>query len=186
MTAAQPKLFGSTAEQDFKRLIRSRYDAMVKRFSEKRDKNNRITRHGRIVPFSLQQFQAWVLEALGGKADGAVRCYYQCGDWITLHTMVLDHRHPVSLGGSLALTNLVACCDSCNALKGGLSEQDFGSLRNALGQQLSPFGMQEVTSRLRKSVKLAAGVRWAQKQKRKQALAAPSTAAQQEMDQDEF
>lgn len=182
-TAAQPVLFGSTAEKDFKRLTSSRYHTMVDRFKEKRDKNKRITRHARIVPFTDKQYQAWVLEQMGGKFDGARRCYYECGEWINVNTMVNDHRHPVSLGGSLGLENLVACCKACNDLKGKLPEKDFIALKDALLHCLTPFGAQEVTSRLRKAVSLAAGARWGQK-KAQQQHQGPTNPAMQERDDD--
>ena len=183
--AAQPVLFGSTGEKDFHRLTSSRYSTMVKRFAEKRSRKNpsRIIRHGRIVPFTLKEYQAWVLKQLGGKPDGVGRCFYSdypflqghdCEQWIDLKSMVGDHVEPVSLGGSLSLDNYVGCCKACNDFKSKLPANDFRALREAL-KQLSPYGQREVVSRLRKSVALAAGT-WAKKQ------AAP----QQEIDDDDF
>jgi hypothetical protein len=54
----------------------------------------------------------------------AYRCRY-CGSYKTL---TLDHLIPVSQGGDNSDENLVACCKSCNSLKGTRTPQEAGMI----------------------------------------------------------
>lgn len=54
--------------------------------------------------------------------DGS--CAY-CQSSLTKYTVTLDHVIPKSAGGSDDLDNLVACCKSCNTLKGAMPLDEF-------------------------------------------------------------
>lgn len=106
------------------------YKSMVKRFAEKRNKNNVVTRYRQQVPFTLEQFRQKVLADLGGET-GATKCPY-CGSFINADTFVTDHATPVGRGGGLGLDNLVLCCDDCNRIKGKLTLNEYLALRKGL------------------------------------------------------
>jgi len=44
----------------------------------------------------------------------------------------LDHRQPISRGGSAGLDNLALSCGSCNRVKGECTAQEFTELRNTV------------------------------------------------------
>ena len=54
-------------------------------------------------------------------------CSY-CGSPVTMETGVADHRAPWRDGGKTVPDNLVACCLSCNHLKGNRTEAEFRAL----------------------------------------------------------
>lgn len=47
-------------------------------------------------------------------------CFY-CGKHLNDENFTIDHVIPLKQGGSDELTNLVACCNECNTLKGNLT-----------------------------------------------------------------
>lgn len=57
------------------------------------------------------------------KAQDGV-CHY-CGQPLAYRDMHLDHRQPVSRGGSHHISNLCATCSTCNLEKGALTEQQY-------------------------------------------------------------
>lgn len=73
-------------------------------------------------PPTRPYLEAW-LRGLGG----ACTCPY-CQNPLTPKTFAVDHRQPVSRGGSSALDNLIPCCKRCNETKGELSEAEFTAL----------------------------------------------------------
>jgi len=120
------------------------------------NKNGRIIRPGRIVPFTLSEFRLWLLEQLGGKPEGSARCSY-CTTPIFADTLRVDHKIPASLGGDLSLSNCCLSCDLCNRAKGQLSADEFHALRLVLDEmlhdgRLSVAGFQDVWKRLRGAV----------------------------------
>lgn len=105
------------------------YHAMRGRFKEKRGaKTGRVTRVGRTVPFTLDEFRCWLASIFGPQVvDGfgnAVRCPY-CGVPIDFLNCSIDHIVPISRGGELGLSNLCACCAECNRAKGSLTGTEF-------------------------------------------------------------
>jgi hypothetical protein len=111
------------------------FSSMVTRFATKKDKNGRVIRHGRLVPFTLDDLRAWVLEKLGGKPDGCGLCHY-CNRPLTAEDFRLDHMIPPRRGGSLGLENLAFACDDDNRAKGGLTESEYNLLREMLDKML--------------------------------------------------
>jgi len=152
-----PKLVESMPLQlAFHTRTASIHSSMVKRFSSKTNKNGRLIRPGRIVPFTLSEFRLWLLEKLGGKAEGSVPCAY-CTSPLYADTLRVDHQVPASRGGSLELSNCVCACDLCNRAKGELSADEFNAVRVVLDEmlhdgRLSIAGFQDVWKRLRGQV----------------------------------
>lgn len=56
-------------------------------------------------------------------------CPY-CSCKITKSSFSLDHRKPISKGGTNHLNNLIACCRSCNSRKGDSSLKNFKTRQN--------------------------------------------------------
>jgi len=132
------------------------YYTQVKDFKEKRNKNGKITRIGRQIPFTLTDFRAWLLERLGDNSEGAVKCAY-CPTIVCAMDLRIDHDEPVSRGGSLGLENLIVCCDVCNREKGELNSSEYRELIVTLDYLLSkgllgPQGYKDVRKRLRGSL----------------------------------
>lgn len=75
------------------------------------------------IPFTPE-----IRDHVWGETEG--HCTY-CGVKLRpFSTFSIDHVTPVSRGGTNDLTNLVACCKSCNSIKG---DRDVGYLRERLG-----------------------------------------------------
>lgn len=149
------------ASFSYHKLFMSRTNSVVRsmqlRFSEKRDKNNRVIRPGRLVPFTVEQFRAHLLKFLGGVEDGVAQCRY-CNSWLNIATVACDHAIPVSRGGSLDLTNIEFPCKPCNNRKGKLMPDEFMALLTGL-EKWPATARNDVLHRLEIAVQLAAGVR---------------------------
>lgn len=104
-----------------------------------------IRRHGRELPFTLDEFRAWAMDRIG---MGAARCYY-CPRPIDVLSFEPDHFNPLELGGGIGLENLVAACEDCNRIKGAMPPTDFVALMDFLDTQLSKVGSADVKKRLR-------------------------------------
>lgn len=52
-------------------------------------------------------------------------CYYCKRDFTDKLWPTIDHKQPLSRGGTNAKKNLVACCRECNERKGCLTEAEF-------------------------------------------------------------
>lgn len=112
-------------------------------------------RFGNILPFELDEFRAWLLAEFGGDEKSAKRCPYCNRAFIDVFNCQIDHRHPVSRGGALHTSNLIACCGHCNDVKGALGAEAFLGLLKYL-QTIDPFDAQEIMRRLEICYKLAA------------------------------
>lgn len=132
------------------------YNAMTKRFQEKRNKNGRILQVGRELPFKLHEFRDWLEEQLGGSASGIVKCAY-CSTFISALDLRVDHRDPVSRGGELGFTNLALACSTCNTEKGELAAEEYVLIIATLDTLLKdgllgPQGYTDVRKRLKGSL----------------------------------
>jgi 5-methylcytosine-specific restriction endonuclease McrA len=143
----------ATLHKEFMSRSSSIYGGMAKRFAEKRNKLNRITRVGRPLPFTVEEFRVWLRLRLGGE-DGKIRCPY-CSQWLLITTIAVDHLQPIARGGTLALDNLGLPCQPCNARKGKLTPDEYKTLYDAL-QKWPAAAAQDVLHRLEIAVQLAA------------------------------
>lgn len=73
------------------------------------------------------------LSLILGRTKG---CCSYCGTPLTLETMTIDHMVPRSKGGSDDVSNLYACCSSCNTAKGPRSIEDLRTSFQLLGTPL--------------------------------------------------
>jgi hypothetical protein len=140
-------------EKAFHSRTASIFSAMVKRFARKCDKNGRVIRHGRIVPFTIEEFRDWLLAHLGGKPGGSVPCYL-CTRPLCSTDFRVEHRVPPRRGGGLGLDNLVPSCDECNRAKGGMTDVEYRNFRIAMDEllrvgKLGVEGYTDVWKRLR-------------------------------------
>ena len=136
----------------FHQRTQSIYDSMRKRFAGKKDKRGRVLRPARLVPFSLAEFRAWLLDKFGNTPEGSTPCAY-CSVPLFAETFRIDHRDPVSRGGELSLSNCMPCCDRCNRMKGSLTAAEFHALKVVLGDllragTLHPAGFSDIEKRL--------------------------------------
>lgn len=87
------------------------------------------------LPFTRQQLWNHVLDQFGDQS--AMRCPY-CVEigrpavMIDLASCVLDHKVPLSHGGTWELSNMLVCCADCNRLKGHLTYPFFIGLMAAI------------------------------------------------------
>lgn len=54
-------------------------------------------------------------------------CFY-CRSELNNSNRTLDHKQPLSLGGTNKISNVVACCKKCNSRKGDMGFEDWCNL----------------------------------------------------------
>ena len=175
---ATPSLPFRSVEAQFMARTGSIYGNMVSRFSEKRNKNGRITRMGFTVPFSREEFRDWLCEQLGGEG-GVKKCTY-CQTFVSAADLVIDHMTPPNRGGSLNFDNLAVCCASCNQVKGGMKAESYVALRTFALLNLDPDCCKDLFKRLQSQMKLATMQRWELAKKFKQKKSAPPPSPEEE------
>lgn len=87
------------------------------------------------------------------RANG--QCEY-CGCLLLLPFGTLDHRLPLSRGGSNRNTNLSWCCWSCNQIKGDIPEITFLKLMAAQKHVADP-PWRPLAALIKQATKLAGG-----------------------------
>lgn len=88
------------------------------------------TKEQRWATYAIQRESLW--------RRGYRHCYY-CEMRLTLargqpHSMTLDHKIPLALGGRNRPENYVAACGPCNAAKGAMTEAEFYRWRRTLAR----------------------------------------------------
>ena len=63
------------------------------------------------------------------KTKNAIPCYY-CGVTTIPSAREVDHKQPLSRGGTHRLENLAVCCPACNGRKYNRTEEEFRCLKN--------------------------------------------------------
>lgn len=150
------------------------YASMKRRIEEKKDKNGRIIRHGRPIPFTYEELLEWIVNKFQRATKSqslecaTIQCRY-CMTLIDCLTAAIDHAIPLRRGGSPGLDNLDPTCRDCNNYKGGLTPTEFIALRAWLAMALCDTAKADIEGRLKKAVQLAASVNWSRKQKAKKA-----------------
>lgn len=140
-------LFSDDSHKIFMTLTGSRYEAMDNRMEKKKLPP---------LPFSKAQFRSHILQLMGGKEDGFIRCRY-CLAHFGIKDIAADHAMPLARGGSPGLDNLEYPCKPCNARKGTMNPSEFLALLAFL--ETIPFARIDILKRLEISVQLAAGQR---------------------------
>ena len=84
-------------------------------------------RHGRDVAEvpSVAELEMWLQGAI------TLGCYY-CMVALTPKNFSVDHKRPVSRGGSNTIENFAQTCLGCNLAKGSMTEHEFQCLRRLL------------------------------------------------------
>lgn len=140
----------------FKERARSLYESLRSRTREKKNKNGRITRKGYELPFSMEEFRAWLLATFHSE-DAPIQDKYT-GEWITLYTCSMDHEIPLRRGGSPGLENLCPLAPANNNCKGKLTPDEFRFFRQCMHDMAARFGntpVADITSRMEKATALA-------------------------------
>jgi 5-methylcytosine-specific restriction endonuclease McrA len=114
----------------FKKRTSSMIGKMRARCTEKRDKRGRVLRVGREIPFSLLDLRVWLLAR--AEAGGNVWLCEYCGKGMVIEEVELDHKVPLSRGGSPDLENLTPSDKLCNKTKGELTSEEYRALREGL------------------------------------------------------
>ena len=113
------------ATKETNRLFKTRtysvYRHMEKRSYEVVQKAMQVS-----LDFTLEEFRAMVELKLGfGLCD-------YCRQKITVKTFSLDHKVPISRGGSFGKENVQIICASCNKSKGGMTHNEYLALLKSL------------------------------------------------------
>ena len=140
-------LFQSDARSDFIRITGQRFDSMKKRLQGKGIEE---------IGFTKQQFRDHILERMGGKPDGFIRCRF-CLSFFGIKDIAADHEIPLIRGGSQGLDNIGYPCTPCNQRKGAMTPTEYLALLQFL--ETIPFARIDILKRLEISVQLAAGQR---------------------------
>ena len=155
---ATPSLPFKSIDSQFVQRTGSVYDAMVRRFTEKKSvKTGRITRMGFKIPFTKEEFRQWMENQLGGRG-GVRKCAY-CSTFVSAADCVIDHMTPPMRGGSVNFDNLAVCCEPCNAIKGGCTAAGYVAFRTFALLNLDPDDCKDLFKRLQSQMKL---LRWQQ------------------------
>lgn len=141
-------LFQDKAKTQFMTITRDRYNAMAARIG----KLYKIP-----LPFNLAKWREGILDALGDRYDGAIKCRY-CGRICTLKEVAGDHAMPLSRGGSVGLDNIDLPCEECNRQKGPMTYIEFLDFRHVLEARF-PLVMEDTLLRLQMHSKLLASKR---------------------------
>lgn len=141
-------LFQRDAKSIFTEVTSRRYGAMKARLEKKGLPP---------VPFSLETFRDWTYRQLGFAHDGVIRCPY-CQVINILQDCAVDHKRPLSKGGSEGLDNLEWICTACNDAKGSILPEDYRKLLRFLEDEI-PMARIDILDRLRKAVSLVSSVR---------------------------
>lgn len=116
---ALPGTYRAARHQDWEAyyagVLRSRFLKLAKKFPSAAN------------PPTRPELLVW-LRGLGSPACG------YCSVPLTPKNFAVDHRWPVSRGGTSAIFNLLPACRRCNETKGGMSEQEFRQLRALVTQ----------------------------------------------------
>ncbi len=126
----------------------------VRRFAAQVVQNHRkrLLHPLQTVDYSTDDIEALVRDAL-------TRCCRYCKARLTLANLSVDHRTPVSRGGSFTLDNLDAdLCRECNEKKADVLASEWGRLV-ALVDDFSYQSQRSIYSRLRMAGKLKGGRR---------------------------
>lgn len=142
-------LFITDERRRFNAITRQRYDSLC----------GRMERKGySAMPFTVEQYRAHALDAMGGYYEGAVTCRY-CSRPLDFADSVGDHAVPLSRGGSPNLSNIDFICADDNDRKGSMLPVEYLMLLAFVEREL-PLARTDILARLQKATKLAASMRF--------------------------
>lgn len=137
------------SQREFREITARKYAKMRWRAKPRYYTRGRLKGHVRVpertIPFTLDQFRAWVMEQMGHNAR---QCFY-CPRLIDVLHFEPDHFHPLELGGSFGLENLVPACEDCNNMKGAMPGDDFQAFMELANNKISQAGRDDLFKRVR-------------------------------------
>jgi 5-methylcytosine-specific restriction endonuclease McrA len=107
----------------------------------------RARKEGAVITFTAEELESVIPE----------RCRW-CQKRITPATLNVDHKVPVSRGGSWSLDNLEGICAPCNRKKSILDSNEYHRLLQKLSELTDELGSDFVARNVLK--RLAAGSAW--------------------------
>jgi 5-methylcytosine-specific restriction endonuclease McrA len=140
-------LFPAEAKRRFTAITGDRY----------RNMSVRLEKKGLCIPFTLAKMRDHILDAMGDRYDGALKCRY-CGKVCDISEVALDHAVPLARGGSPDLSNIELPCAKCNAAKGECTAGEFQELVAFL-ENCIPLARTDIIDRLAKYGKLVSAKR---------------------------
>jgi 5-methylcytosine-specific restriction endonuclease McrA len=105
-----------------------------------RHQRDRARQAGAVLGLTLDQLRRKVMLRLG------MPCSYCCQP-LTAQNFSLDHRQPLSRGGTWDADNLVVICLRCNKIKGNLCDDEFRHFIDAV-LQLDEVARKDIMARL--------------------------------------
>jgi 5-methylcytosine-specific restriction endonuclease McrA len=82
----------------------------------------RSNKQAMVMPFTLATFRTWLDTKFD--IDGSARCEYS-GELLLAENFSVDHRDPISRGGSFDINNLALCTEKHNLRKGNMNYQEY-------------------------------------------------------------
>lgn len=111
-----------------------------------------LIKHGG-CQMTLAQFREWLESRRVG--NGVFKCAY-CRAFMLDTEISIDHKDPVTLGGTASAANLCVCCRDCNIRKADLGENQYCELLEMV--QFWPVPM--MTSLLRRLAQRPVWKQW--------------------------
>ena len=90
------------------------------------------------MPFTLAEFRDWLRKRFA--PSGATICDYS-GQYVEVEKFSVDHKTPISRGGTFYFENLSICKPSENLRKGNMTAEEYYQFKQAI--KSLPFGVQE-------------------------------------------
>lgn len=98
----------------------------------------------------------YALDDLMRLAGASPTCHW-CSTPVGWSTLQFDHIQPTGRGGAFTIDNTVCSCSRCNLLRGILTAEEFGLLRELLAR-LHPVAAEDLARRL-----IAGGTRYSRR-----------------------
>jgi 5-methylcytosine-specific restriction endonuclease McrA len=128
---------------------------MRRTYSIYRDMAKRAASIGRLPDFILDDLRAMVELKLGFNP----LCPY-CRKGMSHRTWSLDHKVPVSRGGSFDKDNSQIICSSCNKSKGNLTDAEYGVLLRKLDEAEKETRNFEIGAKVLTALRISASFRF--------------------------
>jgi 5-methylcytosine-specific restriction endonuclease McrA len=117
------------------KIYRTKHTGEIREYNREYKKKYRATKHGK---FTIRTYNRNRMRLLKGLSLGTVQCVYEdnikkygtltcylCLQPIQFGNDTLEHRIPISRGGSNLYENLGISCSKCNSEKGTKTEEEY-------------------------------------------------------------
>jgi HNH endonuclease len=125
------------ARSELETMIVRKYRDMAKRFGPKKNSAGYVTKLGRQLPFTFEDFKEWMIDGSFLRKGEGWQCVY-CKGWFSIKEIEPEHVVPIARGGDLGTNNLVFSCHSDNQRKGELTAEEYIALIEFMTHRFSP------------------------------------------------